>query len=82
MEAAVWTKAPPEIAAGGAEVATGAATGVADVLATGVEAAAGALEPADAAEPELVPVRSPTVDGSHWLGPEDQPVKRLAISEQ
>lgn len=75
-EVPVWAKAPP---------GTDEGVGIGPALVTVVGAAEAALEPA--AEPEepdekgLLLVRLPTVPDWQELGPEAQPMRRLATSE-
>jgi len=86
-EVAVWMKAPPRIEAGveasGAALVVGAGAASEVVVAAGVAA----LDPDDPDDPEDPEeknsdvVRAPTVPDWQELGPELQPISRLATSE-
>lgn len=78
---AVWMNAPP-----GTEEASGLALVVgAGVAAAEVVAAGATLDESEDPEPpeakESEAVRSPTVPDWQELGPDDQPIRRLATSE-
>jgi hypothetical protein len=84
---AVWRKAPPGIEAEdfGAVLVVGAGAAASEELVAGAGAELDEPEDPDPPEPpeekvsELV--RLPMVPGRQELGPEDQPIRRLATSE-
>jgi hypothetical protein len=80
---AVWMNAPPgtEVEGSGSALVVGAGAAASEVV---VAAGAAALEPEEPDDPEVKEsevVRSPTVADWQELGPDAQPMRRLATSE-